>query len=138
MLSVDDQIVLALRRINQAIDLWLCHLWQDYGLTAPQLATLREIQAGRERLAGNLGRLRCTSANRRSPASWGVSNGEGLSAGSVQRRIVEATLQSSRTKGGSWRRTRHRSCEIVAAMSWQKYRPGNRLKSSRSSSVWPR
>src|SRR5436853_72720 len=47
MLSLEDQIVLALRRISQAIDLWSRHLWHDYGLTSPQLATLREILAGK-------------------------------------------------------------------------------------------
>ncbi len=46
MLSLEDQIVLALRRISQAIDVWSRQLWQDYGLTSPQLATLREILAG--------------------------------------------------------------------------------------------
>jgi DNA-binding MarR family transcriptional regulator len=45
--SVDDQIVIALRRISQAIDVWSSHLWHDYGLTSPQLATLREIQQGK-------------------------------------------------------------------------------------------
>ena len=47
MLSTDDQIVLALRRITQAIDQYSRQLWRDAGLTAPQLATLREIIAGR-------------------------------------------------------------------------------------------
>lgn len=47
MLSTDDQIVLALRRISQAIDQYSRQLWKDTGLTAPQLATLREIIAGR-------------------------------------------------------------------------------------------
>jgi DNA-binding MarR family transcriptional regulator len=46
-LSVDDRIVLALRRISQAIDVWSRQLWRDYGLTAPQLAVLREIRAGK-------------------------------------------------------------------------------------------
>jgi DNA-binding MarR family transcriptional regulator len=47
MLSLEDQIVLALRRISQAIDVWSRQLWHDYGLTSPQLATLREILAGK-------------------------------------------------------------------------------------------
>jgi DNA-binding MarR family transcriptional regulator len=46
-LSLEDQIVVSLRRISQAIDVWSRHLWQDYGLTSPQLATLREILAGK-------------------------------------------------------------------------------------------
>ena len=53
-LSQEDQIVLALRRVSQAIDLWSRHLWQDYGLTSPQLATLREILAGRNVSPGAL------------------------------------------------------------------------------------
>jgi DNA-binding MarR family transcriptional regulator len=47
MLSLEDQIVIALRRISQAIDVWSRHLLHDYGLTSPQLATLREILAGK-------------------------------------------------------------------------------------------
>lgn len=47
MLSTDDEIVLALRRISQAIDQYSRQLLRDVGLTAPQLATLREIVAGR-------------------------------------------------------------------------------------------
>jgi len=47
MLSLEDHILAALRRITQAIDVWSRHLWRDHGLTAPQLATLREILAGK-------------------------------------------------------------------------------------------
>src|SRR6476646_3535576 len=47
MLSLEDHILAALRRITQAIDVWSRHLWRDYGLTAPQLATLREILSGK-------------------------------------------------------------------------------------------
>jgi DNA-binding MarR family transcriptional regulator len=47
MVSLEDHILAALRRISQAIDVWSRHLWRDYGLTAPQLATLREILAGK-------------------------------------------------------------------------------------------
>jgi len=46
MLSLEDQIVIDLRRISQAIDVWSRQLWKDYGLTSPQLATLREILVG--------------------------------------------------------------------------------------------
>ena len=54
MLSLEDQIVVALRRISQAIDVWSRCLWQDYGLTSPQLATLREIMAGTNVTPGTL------------------------------------------------------------------------------------
>ncbi len=54
MLSLEDQIVLSLRRISQAIDVWSRHLLQHYGLTSPQLATLREIQGGRNVSTGTL------------------------------------------------------------------------------------
>jgi len=47
MLSLEDHILAALRRITQAIDVWSRHLWRDYSLTAPQLATLREILSGK-------------------------------------------------------------------------------------------
>jgi DNA-binding MarR family transcriptional regulator len=46
MRNLEGQILTALRRINQAIDVWSRHLWRDYSLTAPQLATLREIISG--------------------------------------------------------------------------------------------
>ncbi len=46
-LSREDQIVIALRRISQAIDVWSRELWRGYGLTSPQLATLREILGGK-------------------------------------------------------------------------------------------
>jgi DNA-binding MarR family transcriptional regulator len=46
VLSLEDNILTALRRISQAIDVWSRELWHDFGLTAPQLATLREIIAG--------------------------------------------------------------------------------------------
>jgi DNA-binding MarR family transcriptional regulator len=54
MISLEDQIVIALRRISQAIDVWSRQLWQEYGLTAPQLATLREILAGENTTPGTL------------------------------------------------------------------------------------
>jgi DNA-binding MarR family transcriptional regulator len=54
MISLEDQIVIALRRISQAIDVWSRQLWQEYGLTAPQLATLREILAGKNTTPGTL------------------------------------------------------------------------------------
>jgi DNA-binding MarR family transcriptional regulator len=42
-LNVEDEIVLALRRVSQAVDEHSRYLWQQYGLTAPQLGTLREL-----------------------------------------------------------------------------------------------
>jgi DNA-binding MarR family transcriptional regulator len=54
MLSVEDQIVVALRRTSHAIDVWSRQLWQDYGLTSPQLGTLREIMAGKNITPGTL------------------------------------------------------------------------------------
>lgn len=37
--------MISLRQISQAIDVWSRQLLHDYGLTSPQLATLREIMA---------------------------------------------------------------------------------------------
>ena len=41
--TLQDQILMALRRITRAIDLRSRTLLQDYGLTAPQLATLNTV-----------------------------------------------------------------------------------------------
>lgn len=41
-LSIEDQIIAALRRIIRAVDLHSRRLVESYGLTGPQLATLRE------------------------------------------------------------------------------------------------
>ena len=54
MLSLEDQIVVALRRTSHAIDVWSRQLLQQYGLTSPQLATLREIEAGQNVTNGAL------------------------------------------------------------------------------------
>ena len=43
-LSIEDEIVAALRRIIRAVDLHSRHLVDDVGLTWPQLATLRAAQ----------------------------------------------------------------------------------------------
>lgn len=43
-LSLDDQIIVAIRRVSQSVDRYSRYLWQGYGLTAPQLGTLRELQ----------------------------------------------------------------------------------------------
>ncbi len=52
--ALEDQIVMALRRVSQAIDIWSRTLWRDYGLTSPQLATLREILSGENVTPGTL------------------------------------------------------------------------------------
>ncbi len=41
---LDDQIIIAIRRISQAVETYSRYLWQEFGLTAPQLGTLRELQ----------------------------------------------------------------------------------------------
>lgn len=70
--TLHDQILVALRRITRAIDLRSRTLLQDYGLTAPQLATLntisrlksvtvgdiaKEIHLGKPTVTGILNRL---------------------------------------------------------------------------------
>lgn len=54
MLTSEDQIVIALRRISQAIDTWSRHLLDVYDLTSPQLATLREIMTAETISTGSL------------------------------------------------------------------------------------
>lgn len=44
LLSVEDQVIAALRRITRAIDLHSRGLMQQIGLTAPQLASLQAIE----------------------------------------------------------------------------------------------
>lgn len=44
LLTLDDQIIVAIRRVSQAVDRYSRYLWQAHGLTAPQLGTLRELQ----------------------------------------------------------------------------------------------
>lgn len=43
-ISLDDHIIVAIRRISQAVDTYSRFLFTEYGLTAPQLGTLRELQ----------------------------------------------------------------------------------------------
>lgn len=57
MQSLEDQIIIALRRISQAIETYSRFLWQEYGLTAPQLGALRELQRHREVTPGRLSEL---------------------------------------------------------------------------------
>jgi DNA-binding MarR family transcriptional regulator len=42
--NLEDEIVLTLRRVSQAVDTHSRYLWQQHGLTAPQLGTLRELE----------------------------------------------------------------------------------------------
>ncbi|MEX0641107.1 MAG: MarR family transcriptional regulator [Pirellulales bacterium] len=42
--SLDEGIIVALRRISQAIDTHSRFLWQEHGITAPQLGALRVLQ----------------------------------------------------------------------------------------------
>lgn len=43
-LPLDDEIIIAIRRISQAVEGYSRYLWQEYGLTAPQLGALRELE----------------------------------------------------------------------------------------------
>ena len=54
ILSLEDQILVALRRITRAIDLRSRTLLQDYGLTAPQLTSLQAIGRLKRVTAGTL------------------------------------------------------------------------------------
>lgn len=40
---IDEQIIVSLRAISQAIDTYSRFLWREYALTAPQLGALREL-----------------------------------------------------------------------------------------------
>lgn len=53
-LTLEEQILVALRRITRAIDLRSRVLLHDYGLTAPQLAALKAVQQMQPVTAGNL------------------------------------------------------------------------------------
>jgi DNA-binding MarR family transcriptional regulator len=56
-LSTEDQIVAAIRRIMRAVDLHSRHLAEEYGLTGPQLATLKAAaRLGEASSAGALAR----------------------------------------------------------------------------------
>jgi DNA-binding MarR family transcriptional regulator len=45
-LGLDEQVVVVLRRISQAIELWSRELQRRFGLTSPQLAVLRQVAEG--------------------------------------------------------------------------------------------
>lgn len=42
--NLDDEIIVAIRRISQAVESYSRYLWQEYSLTSPQLGALRELE----------------------------------------------------------------------------------------------
>jgi DNA-binding MarR family transcriptional regulator len=56
-LPLDEQIIVALRRISQAIDTYSRYLWQEHGLTSPQLGALRELKRHTDVTPGRLAEL---------------------------------------------------------------------------------
>lgn len=42
--NLDDEIIVSIRRISQAVESYSRFLWQEYGLTSPQLGALRELE----------------------------------------------------------------------------------------------
>jgi DNA-binding MarR family transcriptional regulator len=56
-LPLDEQIIVALRRISQAIDTYSRYLWLEHGLTAPQLGALRELKRHTDVTPGRLAEL---------------------------------------------------------------------------------
>ena len=132
MLSLEDQIVLALRRISQAIDVWSRQLWHDYGLTSPQLATLREILAGQNvspmalanalhlsqpTVTGILGRLEQHGLIRREPSLTdrrsilAVATDEGRRLAERAPPLLRDRFRNELAKVPEWQRT-----EILAVL----------------------
>ena len=54
MQSHEEQIIVALRQINQAIDTYSRYLLQEFGLTSPQIATLRLLSKDPDATPGSL------------------------------------------------------------------------------------
>jgi DNA-binding MarR family transcriptional regulator len=54
---LDEQIFFSLRRISQAVETYSRFLWQEYGVTAPQLGALRELKQHVEVTPGRLAEL---------------------------------------------------------------------------------
>jgi DNA-binding MarR family transcriptional regulator len=54
---LDEQIIISLRRISQAVETYSRFLWQEYGVTAPQLGALRELKQHVEVTPGRLAEL---------------------------------------------------------------------------------
>ena len=42
--ELGNQIIVAIRRISHSVEVYSRFLWHEFGLTAPQLGTLRELQ----------------------------------------------------------------------------------------------
>ena len=42
--DLDDEIIISIRRISQAVESYSRFLWQEFGLTSPQLGALRELE----------------------------------------------------------------------------------------------
>lgn len=53
-ITLDDEIIVAIRRISQAVEGYSRYLWQEYGLTAPQLGALRELEKTPRATPGHL------------------------------------------------------------------------------------
>jgi len=53
-ITLDDEIIVAIRRISQAVEGYSRYLWQEYGLTAPQLGALRELEKAPRATPGHL------------------------------------------------------------------------------------
>jgi DNA-binding MarR family transcriptional regulator len=53
-ITLDDEIIIAIRRISQAVEGYSRYLWQEYGLTAPQLGALRELEKAPRATPGHL------------------------------------------------------------------------------------
>ncbi len=108
MLSLEDQIVVALRRTSHAIDVWSRQLLQQYGLTSPQLATLREIEAGQNVTNGAL----AIALHLSQPTVTGILNRleQRLIAPSAPNRIAAPSLPPSLQREVGWRPTRPPCC----------------------------
>ncbi len=121
MLPLEDQIVVALRRTSHAIDVWSRQLLQQYGLTSPQLATLREIEAGQNVTNGAL----AIALHLSQPTVTGILNRleqRGLIArvrSESDRRSILATItpEGSRLAADSPPLLRDRFCQQLVKLS---------------------
>ena len=99
-LTLQDEIVVALRRITRAIDLRSRTLLQDYGLTVPQLATLQAIDRLQPVTAGSIAR----QVHLGQPTVTGILNRlekrglVGRSRGDRDRRSVNVSLTEEGTR----------------------------------------
>jgi DNA-binding MarR family transcriptional regulator len=53
-ITLDDEIIIAIRRISQAVEGYSRYLWQEFGLTSPQLGALRELEKAPRATPGHL------------------------------------------------------------------------------------